>query len=40
MVGQVIGFVKRNDPERTGGSGFPAGDGGKEVAPLALSITA
>jgi hypothetical protein len=21
MVGQVIGFVRRNDPERTGGSG-------------------
>lgn len=29
MVGQVIGFVRRNDPERTGGSGFPAGDGGE-----------
>jgi len=29
MVGQVIGFVRRNDPERTGGSGFPAGAGGR-----------
>lgn len=29
MLGQVIGLVKRNDPERTGGSGFSAGDGGE-----------
>ena len=42
LVGQVIGFVKRNDPERTGGSGFPAGDGGEGQGggrPLALSST-
>jgi hypothetical protein len=41
MVGQVIGFLRRNDPERTGGSGFPAGDGaeGQEGGrPFALSV--